>query len=129
MDEHYALEKKFIDDLRAGIVDGRRREFTEAMLDIYRRALREAGYQANIFHGMVLEQGGFDTALQLIHASRPSEGYTALWERGRLDLTVEAVILRPAWLDLFTDEDRQAAYDRLVEYHYTFPEDSWRPQR
>jgi hypothetical protein len=35
-----------------------------------------------------------------------SEGYTALWERGRLDLTVEALIHdNPQWHPLFTPEE------------------------
>jgi hypothetical protein len=29
--------------------------------------------------------------------------YSALWERGRLDLTVEALILKGEWKELFTD--------------------------
>jgi len=47
---------------------------------------------------------------------RPSDGYTALYERGRLDLTVEALVLRPDWDDLFTAEDRDLARQRLTDY-------------
>lgn len=90
------------------------------MIDIYRRALREADYRASRFLGMVVEHGGYETALTLIHAPAPSEGYTALWERRRLDLTVEAIILRPEWHNLFTDDDRSAARKRLEQYAYDF---------
>ena len=34
-----------------------------------------------------------------------SDGYTALWDRQRLDLTVEAVILDPKWRPLFSSEE------------------------
>lgn len=97
------------------------REFTAAMFDIYRRAKKEADYTATRFHQMIAEMGGYDTAMQLIHDSHPSEGYTALWERGRLDLTVEAEVLDEKWKALFSDDDRAAATKRLRAYNYDFP--------
>jgi hypothetical protein len=66
--------------------------FDEEMLDIYHRALAEAHYKATRFLSMLHEHRGLATARLLIHSSTVSEGYTALWERKRLDLTVEAVI-------------------------------------
>ena len=72
-------------------------QFNEAMLNIYRRAKAEAGYNATRFLSMVVEHGGLETARYLLHAGTVSEGYTALWERKRLDLTVEAMVLRPEW--------------------------------
>jgi len=92
--------------------------FHEAMVDIYRRAKSEAGYTATYFLSMVSERGGYETALYLIHTDRPSDGYTALYERGRLDLTVEALVLRPDWDDLFTAEARDLARKRLTDYGF-----------
>ncbi len=95
------------------------RQFNEAMLDIYRRAKAEAGYNATRFLSMVVERGGLETARYLLHAATVSEGYTALWERKRLDLTVEAMILRPEWEALFSNVDRRIAVNRLREYGYS----------
>jgi hypothetical protein len=95
-------------------------QFTGAMLDIYRRALRETGYRATRFLQMVTETSGYEVAMQLVHAPRESEGYTELHQRGRLDLSVEAVVLNPKWAELFTDEDRAAARKRLVAYEFDF---------
>ena len=89
------------------------------MLDIYRRAKSEAGYHATRFLAMVSERGGLDTARYLVHAATVSEGYTALWERKRLDLTVEAVILERKWQSLFSVEERRIAVERLKEYQYS----------
>ena len=94
-------------------------QFHEAMLDIYRRAKAEAGYNATRFLTMVVNQGGLETARYLLHAETVSEGYTALWDRERLDLTVEATILRPEWHDLFTDVERRIAVKRLRDYEYS----------
>ena len=76
---------------------------------------------------MVIERGGYQAAITLIHSPKPSDGYTALRARGYLDLTVEALVLRPQWQDIFTDEDRLAAYRRLEQYQFQFPADSWQP--
>lgn len=94
-------------------------QFNEAMLDIYRRAKAEAGYNATRFLSMVVERGGLETARYLLHAATVSEGYTALWERKRLDLTVEAMVLRPEWQGLFSDVELRIAVSRLREYGYS----------
>jgi len=96
-------------------------KFHEAMLNIYRRAKAEAGYNATRFLGMVVDRGGLDTARYLLHAATVSDGYTALWERGRLDLTVEAMILASEWRLLFSKQERQVAVDRLRQYGYSGP--------
>jgi hypothetical protein len=95
------------------------KEFDQAMFDIYRRADKEIGYRPTIFLDMLHRQGGVATAKQLISASRPSEGYTRLYEKNRLDLTVEAVVTdNPKWHPLFTEEDLGKALKRLKDYRY-----------
>ncbi|HST52350.1 MAG TPA: hypothetical protein VLJ61_10110 [Pyrinomonadaceae bacterium] len=92
--------------------------FHSAMLDIYRRAKSEVGYNASRFLSMVSDQGGYEAARTLLHAPKVSDGYTALWERKRLDLTVEALILKSEWHDLFSNAERDIARRRLIEYGY-----------
>ena len=98
--------------------DEREVEFTAAMLEIYKRAKDECGYNAKVYLAMVTELGALETARRLLHASTVSDGYTTLWEARRLDLTVEAVALQPEWSDLFTDEEKTIARRRLEEYGY-----------
>lgn len=94
-------------------------DFNEAMLNIYRVAKSEAGYNAQRFLQMVIDHGGSDAAHMLINAQTVSEGYTALWERGRLDLTVEAMVVdTPQFHSLFTKEELQTCRSRLLEYGY-----------
>ncbi len=104
-------------------------DFTRAMFDGYRRARTEAHYNAPYFLQMLQERLGYDTAIHLIYSQQPSIGFTHLWERKRLDLTVEALVLRPEWQSIFTEADLRAARHRLEEYHYEFPADSWHPDR
>ena len=92
--------------------------FDDAMMDVYLRALNECDYKATRFLQMLHEHRGLETARILLHASKFSEGYVALWERKRLDLTVEAVILAAEWLSLFSEHEREIARKRLAEYGY-----------
>lgn len=93
--------------------------FDGAMFEIYRRAKSEAGYTANVFLQMISDKGGLATAKYLINASKPSDGYTHLYLRGRLDLTVEAMIIENArWHPLFEPSEIDRARRRLEDYHY-----------
>jgi len=94
-------------------------EFDQEMHEIYRRALSEADYKASRFLDMLFAHGGVETARRLLHSPHISEGYTALWERKRLDLTVEAVIYgNEKWHPLFTSEEIAICRKRLVQYEY-----------
>jgi hypothetical protein len=94
------------------------RDFAEAMRNIYVRAKAEAGYNATYFLQMLAEAGPLETARKLVMTPHPSHGFTALWERRRLDLTVEAHVLEPHFTLLFTDIERDAARSRLAAYGY-----------
>ena len=95
-------------------------EFHSAMEDIYRRAYEEAGYRATAFKGMVADLGGPEAARRLINTRNVSDGYTALWERRRLDLTVEATVVETQRFHvLFTKEEIEICRQRLEEYRYS----------
>jgi hypothetical protein len=96
-------------------------EFHSAMRDVYRRARKEASYNATYFLQMVEEVGGLEAAQRLLRAGAVSSGFSALWEKGRLDLSVEAVVLQDRFAGLFTDEDLDTARRRLAEYGYHPP--------
>jgi peptide/nickel transport system substrate-binding protein len=97
------------------------RRFHQAMVQIYETAKRELGYNATRFVQMVSHDGGLATARHLLWSDKPSEGFTTLWSHKRLDLTVEAHVLRDEFATLFTDDDRQRARDRLQLYGWDDP--------
>lgn len=95
------------------------KKFDTAMMEIYKNALKEANYRATRFFEMLQKHKGRETAKILINSNTVSEGYTALYERGRLDLTVEALILEnQEWHELFSDEEILICKNRLKEYKY-----------
>jgi hypothetical protein len=97
------------------------KEFDKAMMSIHTRTRDETGYMATIFFQMLCRHKGVETARRLIHSKAPSDGYTALYEMKRLDLTVEALVCdNPKWQSLFEEETLHAARQRLEQYEYKF---------
>lgn len=93
--------------------------FNVEMMNIYKRAKYEAKYNAARYLQMLYDHGGLETAHILINGATVSDGYTALWERSRLDLTVEALIWdNPEYHDLFSDDELRIVKKRLIEYEY-----------
>lgn len=96
-------------------------QFHAAMLSVYTGARDECQYTATRFFQMVSTMGGLQAAKILLRASGFSDGLTELWRCGRLDLSMEAVVLEPAWQTLFTEEERATARARLAELGYQPP--------
>ncbi|MDM5358813.1 HNH endonuclease [Peribacillus sp. ACCC06369] len=92
-------------------------QFHKDMLNIYENA-RKIGYNASRFKQMVANQGGLNVAKKFINSNSPSDGFTSLLLLGRLDLTVEALVLEEAYQSLFSEEERQVVLDRLKEYGF-----------
>lgn len=92
--------------------------FEQAMYDVYYDAKKECNYNATYFLQMLGQYGGLGTARRLLTSTKITYGFTTLWECGRLDLSVEAKVLRPEFAPLFAQEERDIARDRLAEYGY-----------
>lgn len=94
------------------------KRFEQDMIDIYTTAKKECGYNASRFLQMLGDKGGLAAAKQLISKPGGTDGFTTLWEHGRLDLSVEAHVLKPEYAELFTDEERRMCRERLEEFGY-----------
>jgi hypothetical protein len=94
------------------------RDFHRAMVQIYQKAQKEAGYTASYFMQMVSDRGGLATARALLASPQVSEGFTSLWERQRLDLSVEAHVLKPEFKSLFSEGELETARERLRQYGF-----------
>jgi hypothetical protein len=96
------------------------KEFHDLMVSIYNRAKSEAGYNATIFKSMLGKYGGVDTARKLLDSPMVSDGFVALYERGCLNLTVEAQLIEnEKFWDLFTHKQIQTAKDWLRKHDYS----------
>lgn len=90
------------------------RRFDSEMESIYDRA-KAIGYNATRFLIMIREHGGLETAHRLLQSSEISYGFAELWARGRQDLTVEALALRPEFQQLFSTAELDTARARLAD--------------
>jgi hypothetical protein len=69
------------------------KSFNKALQGVYVRAKQEASYNASYYFEMLNHYGGLEAAHRLLARAAAWDGFTALWERQRLDLTVENVVL------------------------------------
>ena len=93
-------------------------QFDRAMFGVYDSAKRKCNYNATYFLQMLHKHGGLETARRLLASGNAAHGFTVLWECGRLDLSVEAQVLRAEFAPLFTPEEREIARSRLADYGY-----------
>ena len=75
--------------------------------------------QPDVLTQMLAEHGALETARRLINAPTVSDGFTTLWERHRLDLSVEAIAGRDEFAPLFSAVVLATAKRRLDEFGYT----------
>lgn len=94
------------------------REFHREMVEGAARLKHEIGYNPTRFNQMVAEYGGAGAARQLLQGRDASDGFTTLWEAGRLAMSVEACALLPWYSDLFSDDELTTARRRLVEHRF-----------
>lgn len=88
------------------------------MKNIYFRAKKECNYVASRFIQLVGEKGGLLAAKQLILKDEGTNGFAKLWELGRLDLSVEKLVLEDEYAVLFSEEEKSICKSRLKKYGY-----------
>ena len=59
-------------------------------------------------------------AHRALSGSRTSDGFTALADKGRLDLSLEALVVDKRFTVLFSDEEANNALTRLLDAGYRF---------
>ncbi|MFK5709842.1 EVE domain-containing protein [Lysinibacillus boronitolerans] len=92
-------------------------ELHRAMLKIYDES-KAIGYTPSKFRQMVANEGGLQTAKKLIGSKQLSDGFAELAQLGRLDLTVEALVLQNKYRPLFSNEELAIARNRLEQLEY-----------
>ena len=60
------------------------------------------------------------TAHRALSGNRESDGFSPLADKGRLDLSLEALAVDKRFTALFTDEEANTALARLLEAGYRF---------
>ncbi len=92
--------------------DDLEREFQTAAIEVYLAVLRECRYDEKVFLNMVATMGARNAAKALLRGYLQS-GLRGLRRLGRLDLSVEHLVIQPRWRDLFEDYELKEARMRL----------------
>lgn len=94
------------------------KQFHQDMINIYQRANVESNYQPTYFLKMVSELGGVETAKRLLKTPNAQQGFGTLQKLGRLDLSMEAHVIKPEYATLFSDAEIDEARERLERQGY-----------
>lgn len=92
-------------------------KFEEETREICRQA-RVIRYNPVRFEQMLSEYGALSTARRLLDSDRFHDGFTRLWQEGRLDISLECCVLKPVFRRLFTDQQLNVARRRLRELDF-----------
>ena len=83
-------------------------------------AAREKAAGLGVRMRPVKDEDAVSAAQRCLSSHRESEGFWALADKGRLDLSLEALAVKKPFTKLFTDEQANTALTRLLDAGYTF---------
>ncbi|GAA4860672.1 DUF262 domain-containing protein [Pseudonocardia benzenivorans] len=96
-------------------------QFDQVVLDTIDACKADLGYNPKQFKVMVNQYGALGAVRRILHAPAVSDGFVTLWERRRLDLTVEAIATDERFRHLFTEEELAVAEKRLADFTDAVP--------
>ena len=79
---------------------------------------REAAMELGVRMRPVTDGEALACAKRILSGGRVSDGFWELSQKGRLDLSLEALAVDPRFTALFTDEQANTALNRLLEAGY-----------
>jgi hypothetical protein len=92
--------------------------FYERVLESIRISKDVLHYVPTYFIRMMQEMGALNTAKKLLHDNKTHDGFTTMYLKKRLDLTIEALCSEKEFQPLFTAEELKKAGKRLEECGY-----------
>lgn len=93
------------------------KRFHDAMIASYRTTGEATGYWANRWLQKVRRDGGLPAAKEWLKPTRDATvGLERLAKEGRIDLSLEAMVLEEPWRQLFTADELNVAEGRLARF-------------
>ncbi len=96
-------------------------QFDEQVMAVYENGKRILRYNATRFLQKIRSDGGIGAAKSWLRSKKndkPTNGFLRLVDSGRLDISLEALVLKDPWNTLFTEEELEVARKRLAKYGY-----------
>jgi hypothetical protein len=87
----------------------------ETRVNVAIRKMISIGYKPQAFMTMRITDGTVNAIKKLINSKDIPNGFTTLWEKGHLDLSMEKIIQEPEWKNLFTSENQKKAFSEALK--------------
>ncbi len=82
---------------------------------------KKIGYVPTRFIQMLQQSGNnAHQVVQQLVLKESTTGLEKLWEKGRLDLSMEAIMIKPQYTELFSEELLNICKKKLQKYGYKF---------
>ena len=94
------------------------KDFSAALLAAIGTAQAECGVRQARLQTNAETYGGVSAAKDYIRRNRASDGFEALQKAGRLELSMEALVVAPEYHAQFTDEEVNACFALLCGADY-----------
>ena len=88
------------------------------MEEKFLKALAEAREKAAALGVRIRPVTAMADAFRCLDGHKPSDGFNILAQKGRLDLSLEAISTQKQFTALFTDDQANEALNRLLEANY-----------
>lgn len=95
-----------------------KQNFHEEMLKLFKRTAKEVKYKATRRLDLINKYGGYEAAIKILPTDSNTFDFTLLWEQERLDLSIEALVVKQRYAELFPEDVVAFCQKRLDEYNY-----------
>lgn len=95
-----------------------RQTFHEEMITLYKRTAKELKYKSPRLLEMINKYGGYEAAIKILPTDAHTFDFALMWENQRLDLSIEALVTKDCYKELFPEEIITFCQRRLDEYNY-----------
>lgn len=90
--------------------------FDHALLDLFNKIQKETNYRTTVPKRFLCPNQGVEVSNKAVGLNEPSPLFLFLFDNHRLDLTIEALVIRPEWKSLFHRDILFTASRRLEQY-------------
>ncbi len=92
--------------------------FHQDMIDLYKQIIKSVKYKPTRLMDYINKYGGYEAAVKYISTESNVQDFAILWEKERLDLSVEALITKEQYRELFNEDIVNFCDRKLKEYSY-----------
>lgn len=98
--------------------DQLKKSFHQEMINLYKQVIKSIKYKPTRLMDYINKYGGYEAAVKYISTESNVQDFAVLWEKERLDLSVEALIASENYRSLFQEEIVAFCDRKLKEYSY-----------